>query len=158
MSLVDAAGRWGGLTDDRLHRRVAVSGLLAMLMAGCTDGYPPPQREPVEPQLMSTGQLLKSLNTMGRRAADGSTWTYRLTGACELMVGVESGASRGETLYPLSGARFQLGYDKALSAYEVQAMLAGAQAPAERPVLKTTDWADAVFANSVLWHLQQDCA
>lgn len=157
MSLLDGSGRSGGLAG-RLRRRMVVAGLLAMLLGGCTDGYPPPQREPVEPQLMSTGQLLKSLNTMGRRAADRSTWTYRLTGACELVVSVESGADRGEAVVPLKGARFQLGYDKTLSAYEVQAMLPGAQAPAERPVLKTADWADAVFANSVLWHLQQDCA
>lgn len=158
MSLLDGSGCSEGLAS-RLHRWMAATGLLAMLLlGGCTDGYPPPQREPVEPQLMSTSQLLKSLNTMGRRAADRSTWTYRLTDACELVVGIESGAGRGETVYPLKGARFQLGYDKALSAYEVQALLPGALGPAEQPVLKTIDWADAVFANSVLWHLQHDCA
>lgn len=158
MSLPGCSGGSGRVAEG-LRRAVGATALLAMLLlGGCTDGYPPPQREPVEPQLMSTGQLLKSLNTMGRRAADRSTWTYLLTGACELVVVVESGADRGETVVLLKGTRFQLGYDKALSAYEVQAVPPGAQTPAERPVLKTADWADAVFANSVLWHLQQDCA
>lgn len=154
-------GRSGGsgCGGGGLHRGMAATALLAMLMLGaCTDGYPPPQREPVEPQLMNTGQLLKSLNTMGRRAADRRIWTYRLTHACELVVRAEAGADHLETAVLLKGARFQLGYDKALSAYEVQAMLPGAQALAGRAVLKTADWADAVFANSVLWHLQQYCA
>lgn len=128
-----------------------------MLLGGCTDGYPPPQRDPVEPQLMNTGQLLKSLNTMGQRAAGRSTWTYRLTHACELVVRVESGADRLETVVPLKEARFQLGYDKALSAYEVQALAQRDQQDELGPVLKAVDWADAVFANSVLWHLQQGC-
>lgn len=130
---------------------------LAPNLSGCTDGYPPVQREPVEPQLMNTGQLLKSLNTMGRRAAGRTTWAYSLSPACELVV--TSGHDGGRGVHALKGARFQLGYDKALSAYEVQILPRGdAGAPGPQPVLKAADWADAVFANSVLWHLQQDCA
>lgn len=137
--------------------RCAVGLALVMGLVACTDGYPPPQREPVEPQLMSTGQLLKALNTMGRRAADRGTWSYRLTPACELVVTVDAGGSSDSTVHAIRGARFQLGYDKALSAYEVQAVARGEREPDPKPLLKASDWADAVFANSVLWHLQQDC-
>jgi hypothetical protein len=127
-------------------------------LTACTDGYPPTQREPVEPQLMNTQQLLNALNTMGRRAADGNTWTYRMGPRCELRVSSAGRADAVNVVHPLSQARFDLGYDKALPAFEVRLQRQGDDTPAHPPLLKATDWADAVFARSVLWHLQQDCA
>lgn len=144
----------------RGHRQLALApGLaLALALGACTEGYPPVQREPVEPQLMNTGQLVKALNTMGQRAAGRRTWAYRLMDDCVLAVSTNSPGVRDGALHPLRGARFNVGYDKALSAYEVQILPQGDERAEPRLLLKAGDWADAVFANSVLWHLQQNCA
>ena len=141
-------------------RRASIFLLLILglgALAACTDGYPPTQREPVEPQLMNTQQLLNALNTMGQRAADGNTWTYRMTPACELRVTSTGRAAAVEAAHALRQARFDLGYDKTLPAFEVRLVRQGEDMPEHPPVLKASDWADAVFARSVLWHLQQDC-
>lgn len=103
---------------------------------------------------MSTQQLLNALNAMGRRAADGNTWTYRMAPPCELRVSSTGRADAVNAVHVLSQARFDLGYDKTLPAFEVRLLRQGEDMPAQPPLLKATDWADAVFARSVLWHLQ----
>ena len=141
--------------------RASIPLILALCSLGtlpaCTDGYPPTQREPVEPQLMSTPQLLNALNAMGRRAADGNTWAYRMGPSCALMVTSTGRAEVVDAVHALGHARFELGYDKTLPAFEVRVLHPGEEVPTHPPVLKAADWADAVFARSVLWHLQQDC-
>lgn len=127
--------------------------------SGCVDGYPPPQRTPIEPQQMSAAQRMETLNAIGWRAPGNAPWQYRLSpDGCKLEVHHEpKDRDAHRAHYALKTISFRMDYDELLEAFEVRAMAARQASSFSEPVLKAADWADALFAHAVLNLMQRAC-
>ncbi|AEG92403.1 hypothetical protein [Ramlibacter tataouinensis] len=93
----------------RPHAHGWLAGLLLLLLAACSDGYPTDDQAPLSPFDMSPTERVGALNALGASAHPDTHWRYGLDGGCLLRV-----ARRGdwwrwqESVHDLRGAAVQL--------------------------------------------------
>lgn len=131
---------------------------LIWLMSACTEGYPPSDHVPEEPQRMNTAQRLDALNDLAERNALARQWRYSMPQACVLRVQRRGTKDDADLKWPLENTRFELGRSDNTEVFEVLATRGAAPSTPAKPVLQTSRWFDARFALSLLSHMQQDCA
>lgn len=140
-----------------MPRRVSVllPALLA-LSAACSDGYPPRDAQPLEPQIMTNVQRLEAMNVLGQDAHETRRWNYSLDDSCQLtVVALRQGIHPQAQTLPLRGALVQVKADQLDDTHDVR--IASAEGPPVS-ILESEQWGDAILMSGLVQHVLRDCA
>nr|WP_315465430.1 hypothetical protein [uncultured Rhodoferax sp.] len=135
--------------------------IVAIPMAGCTEGYPHNVAPVLSVESMSQQQRIAALNATGKLHYLEDRWRYKLNQQCELRV--TNGAwwsKRHSDWIPLDDVRIVRVFDRSDKTHDI--FLETAQDQGARatplPLLAGANWADAIHILSLAQHIQRDCA
>lgn len=128
---------------------------LAVVVAGCSDGYPTEDEPLVSPLALTQDQRVVAMNTLGRQAHPRHRWSFALSDGCALQIEVAGAEPRS---FALSLARRDVAllHDKAGDVYQVR--LAPSQGTgAVVTILESRRYVDAARMRTLVRTLQAGC-
>lgn len=134
--------------------------LSALLLLGCSGGYPGEDAPLVSPFDMGNEQRLSALNEIGADAHPDRRWRFELADGCRLEVTHRRESKRlpGTVFELRRGMKLDVAFDTADQTFDVHLLAsAAADAPRLGTLLESEAWTDAVQADLLLQLLIRDC-